>query len=558
MVNLRNRLGMALVADRLDEMIETAVGDVRRQNNDNLTMLYERLAELEQEDRGWNRLMGATDTEFSDTHRNQIARDARLFWLKNPLIKRAVAIQTQYVFGQGVRIEARHPAVNEVVQAFLDNPENQAELTGHQAMSTKEAELQVFANLFFVLFRNPSNGAILVRSIPMTEITDIISDPEDAKSIQYYKREWTEKPLDLSTGRRREVTRIAYYPDWRYRPAEKPATINGKSVEWDSPVCHLAVNKLSDMKFGVSELYAAFDWAKAYNTFLSNWASIVAAYARFAWLAKTPGGAAGVAAIKAKLGTTLGSGTSETNPPPTTGSTAITSDRMSLEPMRTAGATTSAGDGRWLKLMVCAATGIYEHFFGDPSTGNLATAKTMNRPMELMFRERQQLWADFFRSLLQFVVDCAVRATKGPLGGTVETDDYGEERVILALDVENEDPGLALLPIDRHIEVSFPSILEPDVTGRINAIVQATTLGGQGMPAGTFPDIRFVTRLLLQALEVEEIDEVMADLFPEGEEPENEPDREEQAEAQFTEALRELRAAVEMMVGADGMEEPES
>lgn len=552
MMNLRERFGMALIGDRVEIML----AEVERRARDNQQMLIERVVELElaREDEGWLRLMDDNATEFSRDQLADIARLARLYWLKNPLIKRAVAIQAQYVFGQGINIQARHPQVNQVVQTFIDDPKNRTELTSHQARMIKELELQNYGNLFFVFFSEASKGLTRIRTIPMMEVQDIICNPEDSKDPWFYKRVWQQQNLALTTMapslavmQSNEMT--AYYPDWRYKPRgeARVSSIGEKPVHWDMPVYHVKVNCLSDMKFGVPETYAAFDWAKAYNQFLENWASIVRSLARFAWDVKVPGGAAGVTAATTRLATTLTSSGDETNPPPLTGAAFVRGENVDLQPIRTAGATTPAAGGRRLLLMVSAATGIYEHFFGDPSTGNLATTKTMNRPMELMFRDRQTLWAEVFQAILQYVVDQSARAPGGLLPGYEEENDYGEVVIVLGDDVDNDDPELADQPIDRHIEVTFPPILEPDIAGKVGAIVHATTLGSQGIDAGTLSglrhDLALPTRFLLHALGADDVDELMEELFPEGDE------RSEEAEATFAEALVGLQEVVKAIAG---------
>ena len=49
--------------------------------------------------------------------------------------------------------------------------------------------------------------------------------------------------------------------------------------------------------------------------------------------------------------------------------------------------------------MVCAGTGIAEHYFGDASTGNLATATAMELPMLKMFSGYQVFWKEAWRDL---------------------------------------------------------------------------------------------------------------------------------------------------------------
>lgn len=506
---------------------------------DNMSLFQERLAELELQlkDQGWQVLSGASNREFSRYGLRIINGLARIYFLKNPLVRRAVLTQTQYVFGQGMNISAKHPLINDVVQEFLDDRKNRAELTEHQALMIKETELQCFANVFFVFFVDKYKGHVRVRTIPVDEITEIVSNPEDAKEPWYYHRVWSEIPVDVAVGTQSMGVHEAYYPDWRYKPDKgHPANLKGKEVMVDTPVYHVAVNRLSDMKFGVSEIYASLDWAKAYKEYLENWSTIEKAYARFAWRLSTKGGAAGVAAAKVKLASTLSSSSSETNPPPATGSTFIASEGINLEPMKR-GVQIGADDSRYLRLMVSSATGIFEHYLtGDPSTGNLATAKAMEFPMLIMFRDRQQLWVSVLTEILNFVIDEAVRG--GRIPGTIEKDEYGEEMVVLANDKDNENPDLRDYPIDRTVEVEFKSILE-NTEDRIKAIVAAATLEGKPM-AGTMA-LKLITRLLLEALGLDDIDAVIDEMFPPEEQGEEESlDIDTAMKDAFTKAIAKL------------------
>lgn len=520
----------------------------------NLDLFQERLAELEVSiaEAGWQRLGTDGDREFTRAALRQINRLVRIYWLKNPLIKRAVAVKTVYVFGQGVSIRAEHPTINAIVQEFAENRKNRSELFEHQSRMLKETELELFGNLFFVFFANSSTGRVLLRSIQPDEIEDIIYNPEDDKDPRYYLRVWTRKEVNYDTGDVKYSAQKAYYPDWRHNPEEgHPASIGDTPVRKDEPIYHVAVNCLSDMKFGVSEVYAALDWAKAYKQFLENWATIVQAYSRFAMQITAKGGKAGIAAAKDRIASTLASVGRETNPSPVTASMFVAQEGVKLEAVRTSGATTSMDDARRLMLMVSSATGIYETYLtGDPSTGNLATAKTMERPMELMFADRQQLWKDVIHDLLQYVVDQAATAPNGAIPGTISTDGFGDRVVILPNDTDNEDPELRDQPIDRRITIRFPPILEHDLTDMIDAITKGATLGGSPL-AGTLP-LKTITRLLLENLDPDHVDEVIEGLFPDGagEDLASPPaaapgDPDGDVEAMMVAAVSELRQALE-------------
>lgn len=510
-------------------------------------LLESRLAELEGqlEEQQWERLgAGAGERELSRAALREINGWARVMYIKNPLIRRGVSVQALYVFGQGVQISGHNAAVNAVVQAFLDDTKNQAELTGHQARELKETDLSLFGNLFFVFFVNRSTGRVQVRSINEDEVAEIICNPEDAKEPWYYKRVWSEERLNLESGQTELVQRTAYYPDWLYYPVQRPVRIGPHEVRWDAPVYHAKVGGLSDMRFGVSEAYAAIDWARAYKSFLEDWATLTRAYSRFAHKMTVPGGKGNVSAAKARLATTVGMGSGETNPPPTVGSTFIAQQGVDLQPMRIGGANVTAEDGRRLMLMVASAYGLPESFFGDVSVGNLATAKSLDRPTELKMRSRQQLWAEIFRNILQFVLRWAVLAPNGALHGTVINEEDGTPRIV-ALDPESGEE------LDTTIDVNFPPILEHDVDALIRATVSAATLDGKSL-AGTI-DAKMVSRMLLSALGVENIDTILEELFPdpESDEPANAAAAapvQDDGQGQVAEAIRELRTAVEQFV----------
>lgn len=502
-----------------------------------LEHLQERIAELELglEDAGWIRMNFESEMEFSREGLQRITALSRLFFLKNPLINRAVTLQAMYVWAQGVSIKGAHPEVDAIVQKFLDDPKNKVELTGHQARSMKEQDLQVEGNLFFVLFPHGATGRVRVRTIPVDEVMEIITNPDDGKEPWYYKRVWSETQMNTQGVAVTAAQETAYYPDWRYAPSTEPSTTNGHPVFWDSPVYHVRVGGLSGMRFGLPETYSGLDWARAYKEFLEDWATIVRAYAKFAFKAtSSKGGKRGIAAMKAKLGTTMGATSSETNPPPGVGSIAVMSEGNDLTPIRTAGATTKAEDGRRMLLMVAAATGLPETFFGDVSVGTLATASSLDRPTELKFRDRQELWKGVLHDILQYVVDKRATAVLYPnLHGTlVWNDERDEQEVILENDSETGEP------IDRHIDIDFPSILEHDKVEDIKAILSAATLDGKAL-AGTMAP-KTVSRLLLTALGQDDIDDLLDEVFPEDEEG----NVSTQAEESFMEAVKALREAV--------------
>lgn len=490
-------------------------------------LLTERLAVLEDQfnEQGWQRL-GDNNRDFSREGLRALSKMVRLRWLKNPLIKRAVAVQCLYVLGQGVTLRAVHPTVDAVVQRILKDPTNRTVFGDIEALMRLETELQLFGNLFFALFVNPSTGHLKIRTVPFDEIAAIISNPEDAQDPHYYLRVWTSTTYNPSTGFGEIKQHKAYYPDWRYNPAGgHPSHIAGIPVK-DAAIYHVSVNRLNDMQFGVSEVYAACDWANAYKVFLEKWVTITDALSKFA-MQLTGANKKAVTGAVSKLQEMLPSlqqnlAEARAQSGGQVGGILATTPGTKLEPIKTSGITTSMDDARRLMLMVCSATGINEPYLtGDPSTGNLATAKSMERPMELQFTARQSLWSSVLGNLLGYVIDMAAMMPSGPLsaGATVEVDDDGDRIVTLGIDPETGEP------MDRSVEVKFPPILQHDLLEMVDAIVHAGTLKGAPV-AGTIP-IKHLTRMLLDVLGEEHAADLVEEWFPEGED--SQPDDSEAA-----------------------------
>lgn len=473
--------------------------------------------ELQLDNVEWQRQQHWASLEFSRYGIQQLILIARLYFLKNPLVKRGIKIASFYVFGRGFEIRAEDdPAANDLVQSFLDA--NREEL-GMLGLTEKDQSLRTDGGLFFVFFTALATGDVKIRTIDPVEIMDIITNPEDAAQPWFYRRSWVQETFDDATGARAVRRTDAWYPAIDHEPAAKLDAIEGKPILWDTPVYHVKVGGLVKWKFGLPECYATLDWAKAYKKFLENWSSITEALARFAFVAETKGGPQGIQALQNVLATTTGgAGGSaaltafDSNPPPVAASALVTGPGNKLSPVRTAGATTEPEQGRRVMLMVAASDGLPETFYGDASTGSLATARSLDRPTELQFLHRQELWREILQRIITFALARSVGAAKGKLREAYQTRAprfvwLRKNRATGAWIKEAKAEGVVTLKVD------FPSVLEHDITESINAIVAAGTLNGYA-PAGTI-DIKTLAGLLLREMPgITDIDQLLEDMFP--------------------------------------------
>lgn len=356
--------------DELSDVRESIAGIAKQLQSvygENLE-LQEAITELElaSEDAGWYKLADQIHRmEFSRDGLDVIVRNSRLYWLKNPLIRRAVDLQCYYVWGQGVSVRSRDSEINEVMQKFLADPANTSVFSSHAARVALERQLQIEGNLFLAFFTTATTGRVVVRKLPFDEMREIICNPQDSDEVWFYRRRWTDDPS-------KPEKYVALYPDWRYarelnlRGEERPGSYQGLSVRWESPVMHVAVGALSSMRFGVPETYAALDWARAYKECLEDFKKTVKSLSKWAWSLKTGGGKAAVDAAISKLSSTLGTfHGGETNPAPTGGSTFVASSGVDLQSVDVANAYVDPGGFRVLLRQAGAAMGVPECYAAD-------------------------------------------------------------------------------------------------------------------------------------------------------------------------------------------------
>lgn len=432
----------------------------------------------------------------------------------NPLFKRAVDLKTQFVFGRGCSIDSPQDEVKAAIVDFLER--NTREL-GHLGLTEKDKTLTLEGNLFLMADASDESGAVMVHQIPMSEITESRRDPNAYRTVWFWKRTYTEE-TEAVTGAGTTTTSASvsrYHPALGYEPdeASRPREINGIAVDWQRPIHHAPLARVGREVFAIPPLASGRVWATSYSHFLSDIRSIAAALSRFAAkaTAKTP---AGAKALQTLMDTESGDATP-------TASVLTTTDGITYEPVKTAGVMTNADEGRRFMLMFASAADTPEPLLAcDPSTGNLATAKSMERPFELSILERQRWWEDLLETLVTFAVACRVRAADfAPLEGTYEADDYGRKRILVnvtrtvetATNVDGSaEPQTESAIEEAIVQVTFPSVLEHDMEQEVTAIIDAATLKGLS-PAGIM-DRATLQRMLLAALNLADPDDAIADM----------------------------------------------
>jgi len=515
--------GAALEAAEADDTLKRLVLEVAAMS-DNEEIYQERIAELEFaiEDADWTQLGGMeSGFQFNRAALDKIIHLSRLYYLKNPSIKRPVDLQAVYVWAQGVSIFSNEEAVDDVIQAFLDDPSNRRSLSSNDALMDQERRLRVDGNLFYRFFTNPTSGRVQVRKLPVDEMRAVYCNPEDHDEPWFYIRKFRKSGQDVTVA----------YPDWRYARARKVEDSSdpfaGRSgvrmdvladypdavIEWDTPVMHRKTGGFGDMDFGVPETYASIDWARAYKELLESYKKVINSLARWAWKMKAAGGQAQLNAAASALGTTFGTTSDdliETNAAPVAGSIWGYTGDSDMRPVDVSKAYVDPDGFRRVLLMVAAGMGMPEVYYGA-AEGTFATAKAMDRPTELSFLARQAMWAEVLSDMILIAVEAAARA---PQYSGISSAGY-DDRGLMKLRAGGEE-------VDLDIEIDFPPILERDTQAFLQALTTFTTQNGQAVQC--LNDGPTLYRIALTALGVDNVEEIIEIFYPkDGSEPTAQP-----------------------------------
>ena len=401
------------------------------------------------EDMGWINL-----NESDENNKNLIRggfkkmlQRVKMFYYNDPLAGHWVHLTTWFTFGEGVSTpRAQDEAIQEVIDEFWDDSDNKNTLTSFQAQQFLSDKLQYEGNLFFLLFDDEA-GNVRVRILNTQEVNDIIKDPDDKMRTNFYKVHSRERKFNFLTDAYEAVTTdtFVYYPDkdnWNPEQFNVPKNKLRSEVK----IYHVRINTDINDAFGVPELYRGIDWMNANKNMMGDLATLVKALSKFAWKKKVKGSATQVASIAGNLSSKTDLSTIRNS----AGQTQVENTGVDLQSIdvKTGGVKIGIETGRQMKLMVSAAASLPEHYWGDPSTSNLATSKSLELPVLKKFEAKQKLWEDIFNTILQYQID--VKISVGVLPGTT-IEDPKHNRVSYET------------PLDRHIDIDFPPIDESDI-----------------------------------------------------------------------------------------------
>lgn len=232
------------------------------------------------EDLGWSPLGFATEqNELGLKTIKEFSEMLRALVSINPIVKRGVGVRTSYIWGKDFEITSKAKTRQKTVEDIIEDLRNQKYLFSSEAQAENEKTLATDGVFLFFADRGLKSG----ERVPLSQISDTLSNPENSEEIWFYRRAWTSQRI-TANGESKVFQFDEYYPTDYYvhYGGKMPKTINKIPVNQKRIVVDHRVNAQTGWRYGLPDAMAITFWAKAHKDFLEDQAKLVKAYSRIA------------------------------------------------------------------------------------------------------------------------------------------------------------------------------------------------------------------------------------------------------------------------------------
>lgn len=427
---------------------------------------------VDAEDSHWSRIFGNMQHDgMSLEELKEISEEIRQAIIKSPIVDRGANLRHSYVWSKGIKLPDANPdpskrGAKTKAHKILTDPINCRYFYDGTAHEELERGLYSDGNIFALV-----DAGGTARRVPLSEIDDMIVNPDFAEEVWAWKRVWDSTDAKGQT----KPKACWYYTDECPLPLRKrPKTqIRNTPVDHSKTMVVISVNRQIGWPLGIPDAVAAVVWAKLYSDFLKHGYVMSRALASIAFRATVPTKAAGENTAM-KLAKPAGAG-----------QTVVQGAASALTALPTAGRGYDFSSGRPVAAMVATAVQVsIVHLLSDPGAAgsSYGSASTLDLPTKRAVVSRQQAWAAFFKRLLaaQGVPDAAVS-----FPSLEEPDFFREVQSIIAgwatgtLHIEEIRRRLvALLSIENPETKAPDGVMLPNNKATLEATKPAPTNGG--------------------------------------------------------------------------------
>jgi len=285
-----------------------------------------------------------------------VIEDSLMAWRDNPLARRIVNLQTQYVIGEGIAIECEDEHALQAIRDFWDDPLNHMDIR----VSEWCDELTRTGNLFIILSSDLS-GKTYVRAVPATSIQAIETMQNDYEQALWF--EYTEQ---------NQMGMIHIEAESELLPTLDPRMMQ------------FTVNRPIGAKLGEPDLAPVLVWLKRYSMWLEDRARLNHYRNSFLFTVKTQLRSEGERKRRQD----------ELNSRPFTPGSVLVTNESEVWDVLSAKLESSdaANDGLALKKQIASGVGIPLHFLAEPESQNKASAEAAGGATYRTFEQRQQVF----------------------------------------------------------------------------------------------------------------------------------------------------------------------
>lgn len=467
-----------------DRMTGKAEEGAREKAMSEATDLFEFLMD----EMGWDQVSGANVGELTPRTAKNISfwtrRNIRKF-REDGYVQRGVNLHTDFVFGKGIDVpKCKSETVQDLVNDLWWSTRNQRNLFSFRSQQTRHKETNLSGELNLLIKVDPKDSVLKIYPLDPQDIEEVIPDPEEPSRpafylVRHYNRNWNFSDNQWGTTETKKII----HRSLRYKILEASQEELDRGL-----VYHVGLNEFFKDRRGSSFVQTIFDAADEAQAMADDGAALSHANAEVGWKSKI---AKGGKNVKDAILEYFKTKTDGSNPARAAGSEWAENGAFSRDwvTQRDTGAHYRKEDMRALKLYLFAGLGFGEHYMGDASTGNLATATAMELPVIKMIQGEQRYWESIFADIIDFQIDVAVLT--GRLSGRLKDAD----------ELETEPAE------DTAYQISFPPIIMKELDRYVSALTAAVSNGFIPSPQAA--------RLVMEAFEVQEIDEALEELSAE-------------------------------------------
>lgn len=378
------------------------------------------------------RYVAGRPSEMRPEARRRLAQRSRIALMQDPLAGAEAELLANFSLGKGVQVpNAPDEDVADVIREHWTDTNNEQKVYGFAAQRHRSNELVAQANLFPTGF--VGGGQVTMGFLDADRVIDIVCDPNDEEFPLFYvveeraPVEWDYSKHQPKIKNQTAKAKVKYWPHWRnvedldrrrakqgLPPVEKPPEhLIGKGL-----VEHIAVNRIGRSLFGTPRWARTLRFMSAMNDLTEAHVGMAQAASMFVARRAMIGSpetiqrqANAVLSQTGDIGAArFGAGRDRAvhgEMPPNPGSFLEENESSKLESLNlNSGSGQMAQTATIVRAPIAAASGFGQHYLGDSSTANLATATSLELPTTMTI----QAWQRVLEGLMRFGTDMALEA----------------------------------------------------------------------------------------------------------------------------------------------------